>query len=66
MITKSGKHHFTGTLIQLDKNGNEIGRHEDFKFTAKDPQQYIEHLAQRFTCTPWKASRIENLIDLDQ
>lgn len=65
MVTKSGKHHFIATLIQLDKSGNEIGRVEGFRFTAKDPEQYAAQLSGRFSSTPWKSSRFENLVDLD-
>ena len=65
MITKSGKHHFIGTLIQLDKDGNEIGRINDFRFAAKDAEQYAKQLSGRFSSTPWKSSRFENLTDLD-
>ena len=65
MITKSGKHHFIATLVSLDKNGIEINRKDGFRFTAIDPQKYAEQLAGRFTSSPWKQTRFENLIDLD-
>ena len=66
MITKSGKHHFVATLIDLDSKGNEIKRIENFEFTAKDPHQYAADLHKRFTkISDWTTSRLENLIDLD-
>ena len=64
MITKSGKHHFTATLVQTDGNGIECGRIEGYRFTAKDPAEFAEQLPHRFVGSKWTAS-FENLIDLD-
>ena len=70
MVTKSGKHHWKGTLIHLNSKGEESSRIEDYRFTAKDPYKFIETLRGRFP-TPkrleheWKTTRIENLVDLD-
>ena len=67
MVTKSGKHHWIGTLIHLDSNGKETYRREGFKFTAKDPKQYADALRGRFPCPrqEWVTTKIEDLIDLD-
>lgn len=70
MVTKSGKHHWIGTLIHLDSNGKETYRREGFKFTAKDPKQYADALRGRFPSDGflkhgWVTTKIEDLIDLD-
>lgn len=65
MITKSGKHHYKATLVQMDANGAVICRLKNFRFTARDPQKYAEQLSGRFQDSPWKQTRLEDLVDLD-
>ncbi len=66
MITKSGKHHYVGTLVDYDSKGQETRRLEGFRFTAHDPIRYAEDLHKRFPkVRDWATSKIENLIDLD-
>lgn len=70
MITKSGKHHWKGTLIHLDASGRETYRREGFLFTASDPQKYADALRSRFPASgflkhDWVTTKIEDLVDLD-
>lgn len=63
MATKSGKHHYKATLILVGKTGLENWR-ASYKFSAKDPDAYIEKKIEEYKkLGDW--ARFENVIDLD-
>lgn len=63
MTTKSGKQHYTATLILVGKTGIENWR-APYKFSAKDPVTYMKKKAAEYGLRgEW--ARFENLVDLD-
>ena len=64
MKTKNGKSHFVATLVKVMPDGTAT-RHDNYRFTAFDPERFAEQLPKRFFGAKWVA-KFENLKNLDE